>query len=229
MPLHDWSSDIGWENFHSFWIFRLADYLLPRLPEGYQLYLGSYSRAGLAMSAKPDLGVAYPPPPPPAATDPAAAIAPDDEVAVATVEPQQAIYIQYGGTMVAAVELVSPGNKDRPSERVAGTARYAAYVRAGIHLLLIDVHPSPAGFSFPDAIAAELGIPGQPSVPPPAVVAYRVGGRASAGGSYVAVWRRPLRVGEPLPILPLPLAAGLEIPVDLEGTYMHAARNARLP
>ena len=63
---------------------------------------------------------------------------------------------------------------------------------------------------------------------PPAAVAYRVGERSSAGGSYVAIWRRRLVVGEPLPSLPLPLTASTEVIVDCEETYTAAARRAYL-
>ena len=61
------------------------------------------------------------------------------------------------GQLIAAIELVSPLNKDRPAARERTFSRYAGYLRQGVHLLLIDVLPRPAGFSFADALAVNLG------------------------------------------------------------------------
>jgi hypothetical protein len=228
MPLHDWTDDSLWENFHNYWIVKIAETIQPQLPEGYQVYIGSYSRVGLASAVKPDVGVGGPVRMSPPAVGPAAAFEPDEVVAVATVEPETAVYVQYRGMMVAAVEIVSPRNKDRLSDQAASTARYAAYVRGGIHLMLIDLLPRPVGFSLADGVVDELGIPNQPSVRTPFVVVYRVGRPTDTGGSFVGVWRRPLSVGNPLPALPLPLSERTGVTVDLETTYQQAARFAYL-
>lgn len=68
----------------------------------------------------------------------------------------------------------------------------------------------------------------QPPTPAPFAVSYRVDGPAPEGGRFLAVWRRPLTVGEPLPTLPLPLAGFDSVSVDLEGTYRRAAAMAYL-
>jgi hypothetical protein len=232
MPLHDWANEDWWENFHDFWIFRLAEHIHPLLPEGYRVYIGSYSRVGLALAARPDLGVAAPVRMAPTnGTGKAPAsieLAPDEEVTVGTIEPQKALYVQYRGMMVAAVEIVSPRNKDRASGRAEAVARYAGYLHGQIHLMLLDLLPRPEGFSFSDAIAAELKIPNQPHLAPPCAVVYRVGEPAAVGGSQLAVWRRPLTVGQPLPTLPLPLSLDRYVRVDLEATYTRAAADAYL-
>jgi hypothetical protein len=44
----------------------------------------------------------------------------------------------------------------------------------------------------------------------------------------LAIWRRPLVVGAPLPTLPLPLGVDRDVTVDLESTYMRAAADAYL-
>lgn len=128
---------------------------------------------------------------------------------------------------MAAVEIVSPRNKDRPESRERSTARYAGYVRQSIHLLLVDLLPRPYGFSFADAVNADLGF-GQPPVPTPLAVSYRPGEPMPDGGTLLAVWRRPLAVGQPLPTLPLALTVHASVPVDLEHTYMQAARRLYL-
>jgi len=70
-----------------------------------------------------------------------------------------------------------------------------------------------------------------PPLPPPFAAAYRVGEVVPVGddmGSLVGLWRRPLRVGQPLPTLPLPLSVHRAVVIDLEETYQRAAKRAYL-
>ena len=229
MPLHDWTDETNWEDLHGYWVVRLADHIRPRLPEGYRLRLGSLPRLDIGGGGHPDLSVRHTPPEAVNGSAPAGPTPePDSEVAVAAIKPGRAIFVQKRGEVVAVVELVSPGNKDRPSARDYYTARYAGYLAGRVNLLLIDLLPRPHGFSFADAVAAEVGIPDEPPVPAPFAVSYRVGEPAAAGGSYVAVWRRPLAAGRPLPAVPLPLTVHQSVMVDLEATYREAAASAYL-
>ena len=155
-------------------------------------------------------------------TDPAG---PDEEIAVATLDPETAVYVERQGRLIAAVELISPRNKDRPIARSAYLARYLGYLLEGAHLVLIDVHRRPVGFSFADHIATELHLH-QPAVLPPMAVSYRVGEPAATGGRLLAIWRRPMTVGETLPPIPLPLTPEQDVTLDLEQTYARAAEDA---
>jgi hypothetical protein len=150
------------------------------------------------------------------------------ELAVATLDSDPALLVERDGRLVAAVELVSPRNKDRPVSRTTYLSRYLGYLIEGVNLLLVDVHRRPAGFSFADGIAEGLELEHQPSLPPPCAVSYRVGEPAATGGRLLALWRRPLTPGTPLPTMPLPLSTDLSVPVDLEPTYARAAADAYL-
>ncbi len=235
MPLHNWAELGGWDGVHNIWIVELLRYVKPRLPDGYRAYIGTTPALAVgAPEERPDVAVRQwlpePPPEPgplPANADPSLP-EPDDEVATLTLDPQTAVYVTAHGRMVAAVELISPRNKDRPSSRSFYLARYLGYFQEGAHLLLVDVHRRPLTFSFADALAVELQIQ-QPSCPAPLAISYRVGGPAAEGGRRLEIWRRPLAVGAPLPTMPLPLGAELAIPVDLEATYRQAAADAYLP
>jgi hypothetical protein len=233
MPLHDWSETPGWEGVHNIWIVELLRWVKPRLPPDYRAYIGSSPTLVVGdLTERPDVAVRQWQS---AQQDDAAAPAPsadgtpepDEEVAAITLDPQTALYVMRRGRFVAAVELISPRNKDRPSARGVYLARYLGHLQEGAHLLLVDVHRRPLGFSFADALARELQIT-QPPCPPPLAVSYRVGEPAPAGGRFLAIWRRPLAVGQPLPTLPLPLGLSLAIPVDLEQTYNTAAADAYL-
>jgi hypothetical protein len=156
-----------------------------------------------------------------------ASIEPEIETATLTLDPNPAVFIVKHGRLIAAVELISPRNKDRPEARANYLARYLSYLHAGANLLLVDVHRRPVGFSFADGLAGALQIVQTPC-PAPLAATYRVGEPAPTGGRYVAIWRRSLTVGAPLPTMPLPLSVHLSIPVDLEHTYREAAEDAYL-
>lgn len=233
MPLHDWTDRRGWEGVHHLWITELLRWVKPRLPAGYRAYIGSAPTVAIgAPSERPDVSVRQWSDDPKGhgaegAIPPLNDEAPDEEVAVALLDPETCVFVESRGRLIAAVELVSPRNKDRPVARAGYVARYVGYLADGVHLLLVDVHPRPVGFSFADRIAVALQID-QPSCPPPLAVSYRVGEPAATGGRLLAIWRRPLAPGEPLPTTMLPLSSEAGISVDLEQTYQRAAADAYL-
>jgi hypothetical protein len=233
MPLHDWNTLNDWSGVHHLWIAELLHWVKPRLPEGYRAYIGSTPALTVGASDfNPDMAVRRwtpepPTEPPPKSADVTDSPEPDVETATLTLDPQMALFVALHNRMIAAVEIVSPRNKDRPSARSYYLGRYLSYLQEGAHLLLVDVHRRPLNFSFADALAQELQIR-QPPTPPPLAVSYRVGEPAAAGGRMVAIWRRPLTVGQPLPPMPLPLDVHVGLEVDLESTYSRAAADAYL-
>jgi len=235
MPLHDWTDDRGWDSVHLLWTYSLLCWLQERLPAGFRAYLGS--APGLSIAAepgRPDLGVRtwLPPTGQEVESGRAAALVegpqPDFQVvALLNPEPQSAIHVYFQGRLTAAIELVSPRKKDRPSSREFYRNRYLSYLWSDVHLMLIDVHRRPLGFSFVEAMAAEM----QCRLPvglPPHAVSWNVGGRTPEGGQLLDGWSRPLSPGQPLPALPLALSADRSLLVDLESTYNEAARRAYL-
>jgi Protein of unknown function (DUF4058) len=231
MPLHDWTDDRGWDGVHLLWLAQMLDWIQPRLPEGYRAYVGSVPALTVdANNGRPGVTVRQwtPAPAGASATGTISAVAPDQEnIATFELDPQRAIHIDLHGQLIAAIELVSPRNKDRPSSRDRYLGRYVGYLRQGVQLLLIDVLLRPSGFSFADAIAADLGLANDAPMPPPCAVSYRVG-EPVPEGTLVATWRRPMQVGQPLAVIPLALNIGVAIDIDLEQTYQQAARRAYL-
>lgn len=234
MPLHDWTDRPGWDGVHQVWIVELLYWVKPRLPEGYRAYIGTSPTFAIdvPISERPDVGVrrwlggSESP-----AHDPlASSLAheePDEEIAVAALEERSSLLVERDGRLIAAVELVSPRNKDRPAACAAYAAGYVAYLLNGVHLLLVDVHRRPLHFSFADQIAQELQLDRAAS-PPPLAISYRVGEPAPNGGRFLGIWHRALNVGEPLPTLPLPLSVSEAVSIDLEATYSRAAEAAYL-
>jgi hypothetical protein len=235
MPLHEWTDRTGWEGMHHLWITEMLRWVKPRLPAGYRAYIGSAPALAIgAPGGRPDVAVVpwpndrgedTPTPSTGPASESGDEIEPDIELAVATLDPSTSLFVEKQGRLVAAVELISPRNKDWPSAREAYLARYLGYLLESVHLLLVDVYRRPIGFSFADRIAAELAI-NQDPLPPPHAVSYRVGEPAATGGRFLAIWRRELSPGLPLPALPLPLDPHTAVWVDLERTYTGAAVDA---
>ena len=232
MPLHDWSLLPDWENVHALWIVELFRWIKARLPSGYRAGLATVPALTVgAPSLHPDVNVRQTSVP---AAEPAAVPAddadswqPDAELAVLTLDPSTVVQVTSQGRLVAVVELVSPRNKDRRESRTASQDRYLGYLMHGVHLLLVDVHPQPAAFSFADALAAALGIT-RPACPAPLAVSYRVRDSAENRGRLLGIWQRPLTTGAPLPAMPLPLTPDRAVTVDLEKTYLSAAADAYL-
>lgn len=233
MPLHDWRDERGWDGVHLLWLAQLLDWVQPRLPPGFRAYVGSVPALTLeAGDGKPDVTVrGWRGPPTDRPTDAATALAPDREtVAAFTTDAQRALHVDWHGQLIAAVELVSPRNKDRLDSKARYARRYLGYLRQGVHLMLVDVFAQPAGFSFADAVSDDLGL-GEPPTPPPFAVSYRVGApvpHREAMGTPVALWCRPLAAGQPLPELPLALDGDTAVMIDLEATYHQAARRVYL-
>ena len=231
MPLHDWSILPGWDGVHQVWSVELLYALKPLLPPAYRVYIVTTPTFAIGGpdDGRPDVGVRdWPAAGPPADSAAHAASDPDEEVAVATLAAETALLVERGGRLVAAVELVSPRNKDRLSSQAAYAAAYAGYLLRGVHLLLVDVHRRPASFSFVDQVARGLGLDTPKALPAPYAVGYRVGGPSPNGGRFLAIWRRPLAVGGLLPVMQLPLSTDESVTVDLDGTYRKATEAAYL-
>lgn len=213
MPLHDWTERSEWEGMHIYWMTEIAQWLKARLPAGYRAVIGSSPYGSASLSPEPSASIS------------SDALQPDYETVVATLKEEPMLLIERNHSLVAAVEIISPGNKDRPARREQYLARYLGYLHAGVHLLLIDVHRRPLEFSFAERIRMELQIEIAPP-PTPQAVSYQVRSSAPFGGRFLAAWQRACVIGELLPSIPLPISAEQLIPVDLEATYMEAAKKA---
>src|SRR5262245_31483003 len=104
MPLHDWNDRPGWEGVHHLWITELLRWIKPRLPDGYRAYIGSAPIVAVgAPEGRPDVGVhewaadktqePSPPPNGPVAGTGARA-EPDEEIAVATLDPGTSLFVE---------------------------------------------------------------------------------------------------------------------------------------
>lgn len=240
MPLLDHfhgalSVERHWESFHAAWASYLADDLNRRLPERYfaeefphagavvetdvGTFEGSARTAGTDGSATATLPPRVWTPPAAAFTIPAV-FADDFEVRVFSTET--------GPTLVAAIELVSPRNKDRAEARRAFAIKCASYLHQGISLIVVDIVTTRRANMHAQIMALfkqkkTSHFPAKTSL---YAVAYQPLRRK--GREEIDLWPAALAVGAALTTLPLALTPELYMPVDLEATYMDTRRRRRL-
>lgn len=129
-----------------------------------------------------------------------------------------------GRRLVAAVEIVSPANKDRPEHRRAFVAKCAALLQNQVSLAIVDIVTT-RHFNL---YAELLDVLGQtdplltPTAPPIYAVASREARKDDAW--RLETWAHALALGQQLPTLPLWLADDLAVPLDLEASYEETCR-----
>ncbi len=225
-----------WEGHHTRWTTTMADSLNDRLPSEYfaepqvsygmrvEIDVGTFTERGL--------------PEPPDGNGGGTAVqtqlwAPPTPIAVMPGtfpdEFEVRVYSSSAGpVLVAAIELVSPANKDREDTRHAFAAKCAAYLQRGIGLIVIDIVTSRHANLHDELITLLRYDPtfAFPKPTPTYAMAYRPVHRAER--NEIDLWREALAVGEPLPMLPLAVRGLASLPVDLEGTYMEACKRGRI-
>lgn len=130
--------------------------------------------------------------------------------------------------IVAVVELVSPGNKDRPETRRAFAAKCAAYLQHGIGVVTVDIVTS-RRFNPHNELIQLLHL-AAPFLMPEDATLYAVAYRPARRGdvNQIDLWPVPLAVGGPLPLLPLALRGTRAVLLDLDGTYTETRLRSRL-
>jgi hypothetical protein len=226
MPIHDWTRvEAGlFHDFHHAWIEDTKRALnAGRLPPGYVALAEQVTGGSI-----PDVLTLQTPRRPTRPVDQSGGVAvadapprttfvrqADDEDVYAARANHIAIH-HPRGTVVAVIEIVSPGNKSGRAALRSFVEKSAEFLRHGVHLLVIDVFPptprDPGGIhkAIWDEIREEPFElpPGKPLT----LAAYSAGVPKTA---YV----EPVAVGDRLPDMPLFLEPGLYVPVPLEDTY----------
>jgi hypothetical protein len=133
-------------------------------------------------------------------------------------------------TLVAAIELVSPANKDRPETRDQFTGKVAALLRQDVCVAVVDVVTTRQANLYAELLA-RLG-QSDPNLgdPPPALYAVTLRGRKpKKRRPLLDAWFFPLPVGQPLPTIPLWLGPDRRIELPLEPSYQEVCRLLRIP
>ena len=225
-----------WESFHAAWSVAIMERLNGEvLPRGY------FAQAQVHVGGRVEVDVAtFEESAPPAvsanggtAVLAAPAYAPPVALTLPFVFPDemevQVFAERTGPTLVGAIELVSPGNKDRVEARQAFVAKVLSYLSQGIGVAVVDIVTERTANLHNELIRQlNRGAPYLlPDSAPLYAAAYRPLRRTGVGDT-VDLWPTPLALGQPLPVLPLGLRNAGCVPVDLEATYSDARGRSRL-
>jgi hypothetical protein len=141
------------------------------------------------------------------------------------------VYQDLGGAELrAAIELVSPANKDRAGSRRTFAAKCAGYLKHGIGVVIVDVVTLRAA-NLHAELFDTLEVKSRRAVWQSPTELYAVAYRAvtTRKAPRVEVWPEPLTLGESLPTMPLWLSLDLCVPVRLEDSYLATCRSLRIP
>jgi uncharacterized protein DUF4058 len=230
MPVHDWTrvSAGTFHDFHNAWIIHLKEALNAGiLPKSYYALSEQHASLGipdiLTLHAEDngapgdDGGVALLTAPPKVGRRLIAT-----EIAMTKVLRRTLTIRRVSGhRIVAMIEIASPGNKDRAESVEEFVSKAIAAIDHGIHVLLIDLL-APTPFD-PHGLHGGIWASFGDVEPPPA-------DRPITLASYAAIRAIPeaievhLRVGDPLPSMPLYVIGHRYIETPLEATYQAAFR-----
>lgn len=243
MPLRDHfrpplDNKHSWDELHAMWPAVIVQHLYGLLPDGYAaapgVHLGTAfeidvsayeiddAASGSPSSTGNGTGTATWVAPSPTATL-EADLSEQDEYEVRVYDTKRE------RRLVAAIELVSPSNKDRPENRRAFAAKTAALLRQDVSVSIVDVVTVRQFNLYADLLELiDRSDPTLGTEPPHLYVATMRARKPARRKPQLDTWFYPLALGQPLPSLPLWLAADTVVKLDLEPTYEDTCRVLRI-
>jgi hypothetical protein len=227
----------SWDELHGGWPMTIVQRLFPVLPEGYvaapTVHLGASFEIDVSAYEADE------PSPASGASGGKGGVAvweaPAPTLTLETELPEQDEYevrvydARRGRTLVAAIELVNPANKDRPESRQAFVAKCAALLQKNVCVSVVDI-VTVRQFNLYGELLEFIGKEDPAlGVEPPHLYAVTLRGRKRPRKRpLLDTWFYPLALGQPLPALPLWLDVDLAVSLDLEGSYEDACRVLRI-
>jgi hypothetical protein len=230
-PLKNFAS---WEEVHGLWpgiiTMRLNKTLPPQYRCGVKIHLGSLVEIDVAtferdyvpetlLGDSRDTGYAW------------QSVAPTlllETEELAPAEYEVRVYdTNQASRLVAAVELVSPSNKDRPQSRKAFVSKCHAMLQQEVCVAIVDPVTSLSANLYAE-LAAYLGAE-PPTIAGSSIYAISCRTRPGRKGVRVEAWQHELHIGSHLPTLPLWLNEEFAVDLELEATYEDTCRGLRIP
>ena len=219
---------------------RIVEELAPRLPDGFvaepRVHLGSYYEIDVCTfeqyeegepvfgsARESNVGIATAPQAPPVPT-----LTLDAEF------PEQYAYevlifdLERDRRLVAAVEIVSPANKDRPESRQLFVAKCFNLLRKDVCLSIVDLVTIRQFNLYTELLALLNRCDPAFSAPVPPIYAVTCRKRQVGRQTKLDTWSFPLAVGQPLPSLPVWLSETQTVTLDLEASYEETCRVLRI-
>ena len=229
----------SWDELHGMWPGEIVRQLYPILPEGYvaapRVHLGTafeidvstYQQDEPARQEEPRAGhggvtlAAWAPPEPTLTLE--AELPDQDEYEVRVYDAR------HGRRRVAAIEIVSPSNKDRPESRRAFVAKVAELLQRDVSVSIVDLVTIRQFNLYADLLELIRGSDPTLGAQPTGLYAVTVRGRKrSRKRSLIDTWFYPMTLGQPLPTVPIWLEIDLPVLLDLETSYEETCRLLRI-
>lgn len=232
MPLRDHfhppiSRTFAWEGFHGTWPGMLVGRVRRLLPPGYiaepRARMGQYFELDIGAFEQEKRTSDVNNGNPGTATMPQAIAAPTVSADIDIGDQHEyevLIYdVEREKTLVAAVEFVSPGNKDRAEHRLAFVAKCSALLQRNVSVAIVDVVTDRGGNLYAELLG-ELGVTdatlgGNPT----SLYAASCRTRTNKHRNRFDAWAYPVLLGQSLPSPPLWYAPDRVVTLDLEGSY----------
>jgi hypothetical protein len=136
------------------------------------------------------------------------------------------IYTQDEFRLVAAIELVSPSNKDRPENRKTFVNKCEALLKKEVCVTIVDLDTSRTANLYGELLD-ELDAQ-RTAISRSVIYAATCRGQRSGPRWRLETWEHELAIGTVLPILPLWLSEDFMVPLELETTYEETCRSLRI-
>lgn len=237
MPLRDhFRSPVNdkhsWDSLYGGWPAMIVRRLFDILPAGYvaaptvhfgrdfEIDVSAFEEDGPAapITGSGDSGVATVAPPAPTLTL-EADLSDQDEFEVRIYDVEQ------GRQLVAAIEIVSPSNKDRPEHRRAFVAKVAALLQKDVCVSVVDLVTIRQSNLYADLLDLIGRTDPQLGPTPPHLYAVTIRSRKRPDRrSVLDLWYYPMPLGQSLPTLPIWLSPDLRVLLPLEASYEETCR-----
>ncbi len=229
----------SWDGLHAQWpamiVLELSRLLPARYAAAPNVHLGSAIEVDVGTFEEDNLAV-RPPHPSSIETEPETSTwaPPEPNLVVMTDlldvdEYEVFVYDTHPGRrLVAAIEIVSPSNKDRPEHRRAFVAKCAGLLKDHVSLTIIDL----VTIRSANLLAELFDFIGEPTPLSEGMETsiYASACRWTKRGQQPILenWTKRLTLGQALPTLPLWLAENHAVPLDLEASYEETCRVLRV-
>ncbi len=232
MPLRDHfhrplSERRHWHAFHNAWASNLAAALNQHLPAEYfeepnvqfgiEVDVATFEDQTPQTDQRTDAAKLWMPPEP-VHTIP---LVVDEEIVEVAVYSTEA-----GPVLVAVAELVSPSNKDRPESRDSFLAKCETYLHQGVGLVIVDIVTNRTANLHHELLERLHDTTGARTEGHTYCAAYHPVGQN--GKTNLRIWANSLRLGQPLPTMPLWLRGGPCVPLELDAAYERTCAEHRI-
>lgn len=235
MPLRDHfrpplDSKRHWESMNATWPVTIVARLRPNLPKGFF----AEPRVHLGISAENDVAsfedeLAFQ-----SAAENGGGVAtavwapPRPTLSVYTHLPAQDAFEvrvydeRHGRRLVAAIEIASPANKDRPETRRMFAAKCASLMHERVAVVIVDVVTTRTSNLCGELLELIGHSDPRLGAEPPLLYSNSCRMTKQNGDWLLETWLESLSLGAVLPTMPLWLADNLAVPLELENSYEDA-------